>query len=643
MGTSRTTPERPLPAGAEAAALPTATRSTRPVHTISGRALAQLASGHGDTETLRTLRDGQRSKRLLLLRMVYDAATSDPAVMGPLPPAEAAWELLTRARQADPAAFETVVMYPSIGVWASRVLRRIRGGVSASLPMWWEAGHLHNVSVAVAALADIDFRAQVPVREDRSVHLPSLGAVRLPGHSAAHRPGASVANVRRLAGGAVSVTLRGACVLIPADPRREAPGWSPLPRTSAAGAPDPHLDDADPYAGFIESRPPHRLGPSRTDRWRSLLGQATDLVRCEDAETADGLALLIRSIVPLAPATNDRPFSASSPEAFGGVMMALPQTATTLAVALIHEYQHLKLSALLDMVSLHHEGGTGRYYAPWRKDPRPIAGLLQGAYAHLGIVRFWRHRRSTARGPDARRAGFEYALWRDATARVLHDVRDCAELTDLGRWFVAGMRAAMAPWCAEALPSRVAADARSLARAHRTAWRLRNTQPEPGTSEALARSWSAGRPAPGTAVLGAPVLRPDAGRSESSSLPRLLQSRWDNPDEFAWRCRHPTLSGISRADLAYAQGEFAEAAVLYATDVATRPDAGEAWVGLAMASAAAGHDAAARPLLERPDVVRGVYLQLVAESGDMLTDPLQLACWVGLALPPAVSKGASED
>ena len=29
-------------------------------------------------------------------------------------------------------------------------------------------------------------------------------------------------------------------------------------------------------------------------------------------------------------------------------------------------------------------------YVPWRDDPRPASGLLQGVYAHLGIARFRR-------------------------------------------------------------------------------------------------------------------------------------------------------------------------------------------------------------------------------------------------------------
>ena len=60
-----------------------------------------------------------------------------------------------------------------------------------------------------------------------------------------------------------------------------------------------------------------------------------------------------------------------------------------MAETLVHEFQHVKLGGLMDMVRLV-EVGRGAGLCAWRQDPRPAGGLLQGAYAHLGIVRFWR-------------------------------------------------------------------------------------------------------------------------------------------------------------------------------------------------------------------------------------------------------------
>lgn len=59
-----------------------------------------------------------------------------------------------------------------------------------------------------------------------------------------------------------------------------------------------------------------------------------------------------------------------------------------------HELQQLKRSALLDVAALT-EPDDRRCYAPWRDDPRPVSGLLQGAYAFLGVSSFRRTRRRT--------------------------------------------------------------------------------------------------------------------------------------------------------------------------------------------------------------------------------------------------------
>lgn len=47
------------------------------------------------------------------------------------------------------------------------------------------------------------------------------------------------------------------------------------------------------------------------------------------------------------------------------------------------------------MVTLTVPDDGQRFYAPWRDDARPVSGLLQGAYAYLGLSRFWRQRQSS--------------------------------------------------------------------------------------------------------------------------------------------------------------------------------------------------------------------------------------------------------
>jgi HEXXH motif-containing protein len=55
-------------------------------------------------------------------------------------------------------------------------------------------------------------------------------------------------------------------------------------------------------------------------------------------------------------------------------------------VTLVHEFQHSELSVVPDLTRLYDAGPDEFYYAPWRNDPRPFGGLLQGVYAFIGVA-----------------------------------------------------------------------------------------------------------------------------------------------------------------------------------------------------------------------------------------------------------------
>src|SRR5690606_2824855 len=135
----------------------------------------------------------------------------------------------------------------------------------------------------------------------------------------------------------------------------------------------------------------------------------------------------VRALVPVSPPTGSSGVSATSVDAFGAVALSLPSDAPALAATLVHEFQHTKLSALLDLVPLLRpdrttpeeqatSGKVAQCYAPWRPDPRPLSGLLQGVYAHLGLCGFW-HERYRAGGRDVLYAAFELVRSRDAAWR----------------------------------------------------------------------------------------------------------------------------------------------------------------------------------------------------------------------------------
>lgn len=122
-------------------------------------------------------------------------------------------------------------------------------------------------------------------------------------------------------------------------------------------------------------------------------------------------------------------------------------SASALALLMIHEFQHVKLGAVLDMTDLHDPHDTRLFEAPWREDPRPLEGLLQGTYAHVGVTDFWRVRRFTA--PDAgerEHAEAEFALWFEHTLRATHVLAGSGSLTPLGLRFVEALRTTLEGW-----------------------------------------------------------------------------------------------------------------------------------------------------------------------------------------------------
>jgi HEXXH motif-containing protein len=255
-------------------------------------------------------------------------------------------------------------------------------------------------------------------------------------------------------------------VQVPEDPHRDAPGWQGLRRVRA-GSLEVLIDDLDPF------RMPDLtdLAPRQdSEPWDAALLAAWQVLERHHPTVAAEAATAVSAIVPRSrPASGE--VSTSSAEAFGAIALSLPPDPVTFAVTLTHEMQHLKLGALLHVVTLILPDDRP-YYAPWRDDPRPLYGLLQGAYAYLGVSGFWRRQR-TLPGDD-RLADVEYARWRVAAARTVETIRSSGRLTDAGLEFTAGMARTLNTWCDESLPEHAEAVARREADAHQDQWQSAN-------------------------------------------------------------------------------------------------------------------------------------------------------------------------
>ena len=189
---------------------------------------------------------------------------------------------------------------------------------------------------------------------------------------------------------------------------------------------------------------------------------------------ASGIAAGLSTITPLASGAPGRQHSVTARSAFGAIAVTLPADGEALALSVVHEFQHAKLGALLDLFELCDATDRRRFYAPWRDDPRPVEALLQGTYAHLGVTDYWRLRRHRAVGQAALDAAEQFARWRQLTAEAIETLADSGALTPLGDRFVAGMRATVVPWLDEPVPPDAAAAARRWIAEREQAWqRLR--------------------------------------------------------------------------------------------------------------------------------------------------------------------------
>jgi HEXXH motif-containing protein len=623
-------------------------RRAAPTHTVAFHDFQALASGGGDHQVVTTLRGSERSWRLMAMRALVDAAAAHPVASGPLPSVETAWQLLIRAHLAAPADTEDVLTRPQVGVWLAHTLRRLVGEPVDAVPLWVDLGYLHALAAAAATRAGLTFELDMPARHGQAV-LPTVGAATLP---------AQMSLVR-------VVAHNGAVAIIGDGGRRTRPGedrWhAPIQLIASADGIDLRLDllDRDVYRDLRGPAPPTPVTADQVRRWRALLDQAWKLLVREQPDRARTIATTLSALAPLPARERFRQLSASGAEAFGVVLLSEPDDATQLAMTLVHESQHHKLGALTHLLTLVHDAPSRRFYAPWRDDPRPAAGLLQGAYAFAGITDFWRIHRRHAPTDEAELADFEFALWRRQTRHALRALLSSDQLTGHGKRFVEVLHSVVAAYQAE--PVRTAAQtlADRAAADHRALWRAHNLRIGAGGA-ALAAAWTGGRPFPtwlldeAAAQPGA-LPRPDRARFDARAV--LTRHRLADPAGFRRLCSEPEtvgtrVAGATAADLALVAGDVERARTGYLRQVAQDLAAGEvvahSWVGLALTWPAGPPGPAARALLHRPELVMELLRQLAAGDGPpqvgrrtlaaAAPDPVALAGWVGTDLAGASTR-----
>lgn len=585
---------------------------------MPGHWFDELAAGGGSPEAVGFLVDGERARRLVLLKELLGRLEERPALLGPAD-LGTVWRTVERAAARRPGCVEELLLSPQVGSWLAHTLRRLHGALAGS-PLWVDAGHLAAVALVAALRAGTAAQFVVPAR-DGAVALPTLGLARLPGipllgfhpvHARVREGELLLAPTGR-GTGAMALTVR---------PLTAPPSglWWPTHRLPVRpGGPEVALDDTDPYRDLDRPIPPRQLTPRELGTWQGLFAEAVALLGPAPGPRSGGTGSRsggagppactgpgtlrpeeIRRIVPWPGRLENGPvagLSASTADAFGSMVVARPPDGAALAETMVHEFQHSKLGALLHLFAMLDDDREEEYYAPWRPDPRHLPGLLHGAYAFVGVAGFWRDRIGDRAADPLDLAPFRFALRRLQTRTVLRTLATRAGLTGPGRRLVAGLTRTVDGWLREPVDGRAVARARAAAAGHRAEWRLRNLRCPDEERAGLAAALRTGTAPP---PVRPPLLVPASERTHWQDVRGALYLR---PDLAPDRAPDVTVLTVAPGTGPAVAPGVAVAAAPVAVVRGTRPEATEpvrADVLLVRGEAAAAREAYRERWAEAP-------------------------------------------
>jgi HEXXH motif-containing protein len=581
-------------------------------HSLPADAFTALASGAGDSAVIRHLREAQLSKHLMLLHVVAGAGEASPPSTAAAA-FQAGYQLLAELQAVDPGAVAWLVRLPHIGSWAHDCLACLDEGSPPDL------GYLACAAAAAAVRLGVRFELDVPVR-DGCVLLPGLGQLCLAGEREWIRLSSDGERLR--AGEGIDVPC---AALVPDDGSpRQVPLWrgTPLVRAVADGQTwEVLLETADKHLDRFTLPMLPAMTADEVTNWRHRIQGAWELLVRHHGWTAGPIADGVPVIVPLVPRGDLD--SATSPAAFGAVATSASPSAVSMAETLVHEFQHIKLCGLMDMLPLI-EPNDERSYAPWREDPRPLGGLLQGVYAFSGISRFWNVQRHVETEPDdILRANVLYDRWRSTIELATSTMLETGGfLTPAGTRFVRLLREQGRSQASEPVPDVAREIAREVALDNWLTWQLRHTALDAAVVASLADACKRGEPF-GDQVLPDERIEDDTRQVDSIPRGRLLHMRYQDPQRYQ-RLSAAGLRDVGTADGLLIRGDWNAAVAAYRAEIAAqaRPDA---WIGLALAINRLPDSPSRQIFATRLPLLFEVHACL-ADQG-IHRDPLEIAAW----------------
>ncbi len=217
----------------------------------------------------------------------------------------------------------------------------------------------------------------------------------------------------------------------------EAPGPHYLPIHAALPQARFALADDNPLPIFYD-HPKRRgnalsLGDQPLQAWLDQLQFAVDLIAQHLPALLDEMRLFLGHVIPVGFLPEDHQ-SASYPHALGTIYLTLHPRPMMMLEALIHEFQHNKLHALMQLGPLLAGDEDLRVASPVRPDPRPLRGVLLAVHAFLPVAELYR-RLVTVDDPITRAHWFmeRYAAIRQTNRRAWLTVQEHAKWTPLSQ------------------------------------------------------------------------------------------------------------------------------------------------------------------------------------------------------------------
>ena len=379
------------------------TRQPAPVarHRMSSTGFTALGSGQGSESAVAVLKAAQLSRARVKLARIARILQGEPS-----------WALIQEFDTTDRDLLNRVLTDPFL---------MPANGTGARGP----GGTLARIALSCAALSKGSSEVDLFVNED-VLSLPQVGTLPVPA-------------------GLIHITVKEASGITVNGTEAKA-----VRHDVRLGPVRVRIEDRDPARDRFGHPVTGPLSPAELDAWRGGLDDAAVVLAKRHPEALAEMAECLTTIVPLQPQAG-RQRSATARSAFGALGIALPETPPSetgeaLACLLLHEFQHLKLGAVLDMFRLFDKTDTTGYTVAWRPGLRPLEAVLQGVYAHITVVEYWRRRALATHSADSDGYSHRAENLANQVREALTQITASPGLAPLGRQWVTDMAATAAEW-----------------------------------------------------------------------------------------------------------------------------------------------------------------------------------------------------